>query len=140
MGEVEVAVRRIEWAKFSETTRMDSITFDVGASLTERGRNSDSLDIGFEISVETQPPLAKILLAGVAKISGESEEIQTLVTTNDQSSAPPVFMKIYEKIYPIMYLLSGSLSIPHPAPGLLKTTHLYSAKEIAQPVEMRRNP
>ena len=38
-------------------------------------------------------------------------------------------MKIYQRVYPTMYLLCGSLKIPYPAPGLLKLNQMASPEE-----------
>ncbi len=134
MVEIEVNVKRVECSKFSEETKGDAeVTFDVNASLAETDRNPGWLALKFDIGVETQPPVAKLSVGGSAILKGDAEEIQTLITAKEQDSVPPVFMKIYQKVYAIMYLLSGSLTIPHPAPGLLKTTRLYSSREELAP-------
>jgi hypothetical protein len=40
-----------------------------------------------------------------------------------------VFMNIYQKVYAILYLLSGSLKIPYPSPGLMKIVKMASPAE-----------
>ena len=128
MVEVEVLLKTVECSKFSEKSDESSeVTFDVNASLSETERNPGWLALKFDIRVETQPSLAKLSVAGSAIVRGSKDEIQSLMTPRDQNAVPPVFMKIYQNVYAILYLLAGSLSIPHPAPGLLKTTRLYSS-------------
>ncbi|MBI2127343.1 MAG: hypothetical protein HYU02_08565, partial [Thaumarchaeota archaeon] len=104
MVEVEVIVKRVNCASLSKSEKDSDVTFDVNASLAEIDRNEGSLALRFDIEVETQPPVAKLSLAGSATLRGESEEIQNLVTSKDGNSVPPVFMKIYQKVYATMYL------------------------------------
>jgi len=135
MVEVEVLLKTVECSKFSEKTDEGSeVTFDVNASLSETERNSGWLALKFDIGVDTQPSLAKLSVGGSAIVRGSDDEIQSLITPKDQDTVPPVFMKIYQKVYAVLYLLSGSLAIPHPAPGLLKTTKLYSSRDELAPV------
>ena len=138
MVEVEVLLKKVECSKFSENSDEGSeVTFDVNASLSETERNSGWLALKFDIGVETQPSLAKLSVGGSAIVRGSTDEIQSLITPKDQNAVPPVFMKIYQKVYAVLYLLSGSLTIPYPAPGLLKTTRLYSTpSELAPAIEV----
>lgn len=138
MADVEVSVRRLECVRFAERDEPE-VTFDVNGSLTETDRRPDSLMIEFSIDIETQPALAKINLAGSAVIRGAQNEVQDLLSSKDQGSVPPIFMKIYQKIYSVIYLLAGSVEIPQPAPNLLRTTKVYPSKEIS-PVAIEANP
>ena len=80
-------------------------------------------------------------VAGSAKITGEEAEIEALLKNPDQNTPPPVFMSIYQKVYAILYLLSGSLKIPYPSPGLMKVVRMASANEMgAQPKAEERPP
>ncbi|MBI2127245.1 MAG: hypothetical protein HYU02_08065 [Thaumarchaeota archaeon] len=139
MVEVEVRVAKIQCEKLLGMAEVGSeIAFDVNASLSETSRNPGLLTLDFDLAFETQPMVAKFFLAGSAMIRGKDEEIQDLITLENQDSAPDVFMKIYEKVYAILYLLSGTIAIPYPTPGLIKKTQIYSTKGAIQPFVIAR--
>jgi hypothetical protein len=75
-----------------------------------------------------------LTISGTASLKGDEQEIDALLASKEEDGSPPIFMKIYQKVYSIMYLMSGSLRIPYPSPGLLKGVHLASAKEMRQAV------
>ncbi|MBI2185039.1 MAG: hypothetical protein HYU39_08795 [Thaumarchaeota archaeon] len=130
MAEVEVTVSKVECSKLSEKNEEDSeVAFNINASLVEVERNPTGLSLKFDIGVETQPSVGKLSLTGSAVVRGEGEEVQALIAVKDSSSVPAVFMRIYQKLYPVLYLMCGTLKIPHPAPGLLKATYVGSMVE-----------
>ncbi|MBI4258499.1 MAG: hypothetical protein HY619_06055, partial [Thaumarchaeota archaeon] len=123
-------VSKVECSKLSEKNEENTeVAFNVNASLAESERNPQWLTVKFELNVETQPSVGKLSLAGSATIKGDGEEVQALITPKDSNSVPPVFMKIYHKLYPVIYLLCGTLKIPYPSPGLLKATYVGSPVE-----------
>ncbi len=141
MAEIDVMVKSVEGRRLAQESKEDSkVTYDVHASLSETERNPDSISIKFEIELETQPAVAKLSLTGSATVKGANEEIQALTTARDESDVPPIFMKIYQKVYATMYLLCGSLKIPYPAPGLLKSTQINTSREIPQPIQAEGKP
>jgi hypothetical protein len=132
MAEVEVLVRTIEAKRLSESSADDaSVNFDVGATLTESGREAGSLTLKFDIMITAQPPVAKINVGGSARISGEEHDIESMLTSKSPDSTPPIFMTIYQKVYAVLYLLSGSLKIPYPSPALMKVVKVNSPNEVA---------
>jgi hypothetical protein len=133
--EIEVLVKSVDGTKLAEDVTSDSaVAFMANADLVETERNPTGVTLKFVIELGTNPEVAKISVAGTADLKGDEQEIQALLAQNENDSAPPVFMKIYQKVYAILYLLSGSLDIPYPAPGLLKSVHLVSSKEMSQAV------
>lgn len=130
MVEVDVLVKNVEATRLDEKASEESaVTFDVTASLAESEHTPGQFTLKFTISISAQPPVAKMDVAGTARITGEEAEIQALLTPADQNSPPPVFMNIYQKVYAILYLLSGSLKIPYPSPGLMKIVKMASASD-----------
>ena len=131
MVEVEVLVKNVEANRLSEEARDDtSVTFDVAASLSEVDHQAGQFTLKYSIAITSQPPIARMDVAGTARITGEEKEIEDILRTPDQNTPPPVFMNIYQKVYAILYLLSGSLKIPYPSPGLMKVVKLASAAEV----------
>lgn len=134
MVEVDVLVKNVEATRLSEQARDEAnVTFDVNASLTETEHETGEFILKFNITINAQPPVARMDVSGTAKITGEESEIEALLTTADQNSPPPVFMNIYQKVYAILYLLSGSLKIPYPSPGLMKVVKMASPNEAKPP-------
>lgn len=141
MVEVEVLVKNVEATRLSEEPREDaSVTFDVGASLTETDHQPGQFTLKYNIVITSQPPIAKIEVGGTARIAGEEAAIAELLKTPDQNTPPPVFMSIYQKVYAILYLLSGSLKIPYPSPGLMKVVRVASPGEAANSAKEARPP
>jgi hypothetical protein len=132
MVEVEVLVKNVEANRLSDEARDDtSVTFDVSASLAEVDHQAGQFTLKYTIMISAQPPVARMDVAGTAKITGEEAEIQELLKSADGNNPPPVFMSIYQKVYAILYLLSGSLKIPYPSPGLMKVVKMASPGEVA---------
>jgi len=141
MAEVDIVVKSVEGRRLTQESKEDSkATFDVHVSLVETERNPDSMSIKFTMEMETRPAIAKLSIAGSATIRGSDEDIQALTIAKDESGVPPLFMKVYQKIYATMYLLCGSLKIPYPAPGLLKSTKVSTSREMPQPLQTEGNP
>lgn len=131
MVEVEVLVKNIEATRLSEEAREggSSVTFDVAASLAETDHQAGQFTLKYSIAITSQPAVARMDVGGTARITGEEKEIEGLLKTPDQNTPPPIFMSIYQKVYAILYLLSGSLKIPYPSPGLMKVVKLASPGE-----------
>lgn len=143
MPEFEILVKSVEGMRLTHESKEDSkVIFSLHASLSETERNPGSLALKFEIELNTQPAVAKISLTGTAIARGESEEILKLTTAKDGSDVPPILMQIYQKVYAIIYLLCGSLKIPYPEPGLLKTAQVRTDRdgEIPQPLQSEGKP
>ncbi len=135
MDEISISVKSIEGKKLSDETNQDSqVLFDVDVSMTEGERNAESTLLNFTMTLESEPPAAKLVMSGTARIKGKEEEIEAMLRSTDEKSVPPLFMRIYQKVYSIMYLLCGSLDIPYPSPGLLKLTHLESTAPITHQI------
>ena len=133
MAGIEVAIRSVEGSKLAEDVTADSsVSFNVAANLVESERNPEKLTLKFTIELNTEPDVAKMTIAGTAVLTGDDKEIDTLLTPKEGESVPPVFMKIYQRVYAVLYLVSGSLKIPYPSPGLLKWVRLVSTREMSQ--------
>ncbi len=132
MVEVEVLVKNVEAARLSEESRDESsVTFDVSASLAETDHQAGQFTLKYSITISAQPPIARMDVAGTAKITGDEKEIESLLRATEQNTVPPVFMTIYQKVYAIVYLLSGSLKIPYPSPGLMKVVKMATPSDAA---------
>ena len=135
MAGIEVSIKSVEGNKLAEDVTSDSsVNFNVTANLVESERNPDKLNLKFTIELNTDPEVAKMTISGTAVLTGEEKEIEALLTPKAGESVPPVFMRIYQKVYAVLYLVSGSLKIPYPSPGLLKGVRLVSTREMSEAV------
>jgi hypothetical protein len=132
---IEVTIKSVEGNKLAEDVTSDSsVNFNVAANLVESERNPDRLTLKFTIELNTEPEVAKMTVVGTAVLTGDDREIEALLTPKPGETVPPVFMRIYQKVYAVLYLVSGSLRIPYPSPGLLKGVRLMTGAELAEPV------
>jgi len=63
--------------------------------------------------------------------------VEKLVAGREPDGTSSLFMKIYQRVYPTMYLLCGSLRVPYPAPGLLRLNRTTTEEEIIRGAENR---
>ncbi|MDG6929472.1 MAG: hypothetical protein JRN29_05480 [Nitrososphaerota archaeon] len=137
MAEVSVAIKTVEGNRTSDQDVEGSqVTYDVNAVITEAERGYQKLSLKFNIKMGTQPPVATLTVSGTATLAGEDVEMDALLVPKEKDMPPPVFMMIYQKVYSVLYLLCGSMKIPYPSPGLLKTVEVSAVKEVsAAPVD-----
>lgn len=130
MASIDVTIKAVEGQKLAEDVTSDStVAFNASANIVEADRTPEKLTLKFTIDLTTNPEVAKMTVTGTATIQGDEKEMEILLGTNN-GDVPPVFMKIYQKVYAILYLVAGSLKIPYPSPGLLKGVHMASSKEM----------
>ena len=135
MVQVDVTVKGIEATKTAdEVSESTPVTFNVNSSINEADRGPGFMNLKFSMDVETQPSAARLFVSGTATLKGKEEEIDELIGAKEKDgTTPTLFMKIYQRVYPTMYLLCGSLKLPYPAPGLLRLSQMASA-EATEPV------
>jgi hypothetical protein len=135
MMESDILLTAIQANKLSEQAKVNAeASFEMNATLTEVKRSPDKIIIKFDMDLEPQPSIAKLSVTGFATLRGEAEEIEAHLDAQE-GKPPKVFMLIYQKIYPILYLLCCSLNIPAPGPKLLVTTQILGAQEMVQSVD-----
>jgi hypothetical protein len=133
MVEIDVTIKSVEGMRMAENAASDTeVTFNAVASISQHERNPGYVTLKFNIDLDSRPEVAKITVSGTATLRGEEGAVDALLEAKGEGSVPPVFMKIYEKVYAIFYLLSGSLKIPYPTPGLLRTVQVVSGREVAR--------
>jgi|SRR5580658_4110444 hypothetical protein len=132
MVELDVLVKNVEANRLSDEVKDEnSVTFDVAASISEVEHQAGQFTLKYTIAITSQPAIARMDVSGTARIMGDEAEIQELLKTPEGNTPPPVFMGIYQKVYAILYLLSGSLKIPYPSPGLMKMVKMGAPGEVA---------
>jgi len=137
---VEVKMKALEASRtVEEATANMEATFNVNSSISESDRTDGLLKLKFSVDLETSPPAAKLRVAGLATLTGREEEIEKLLAAREQDGTPTLFMKIYQRLYPTMYLLCGSMDIPYPSPGLLRLNRTTTEEELVRQAEGKLN-
>ncbi|MDG6898514.1 MAG: hypothetical protein JRN24_02120, partial [Nitrososphaerota archaeon] len=130
---VQVEIRALEAARATEEPAEDlDVVFNVNASISETDRGDGFVVLKYSVDLETNPAAARLRVSGTARVSGRDEEVEKLAAGKEKDGTPTLFMKIYQKVYPTMYLLCGCLKIPYPAPGLLRLNGTATEEELVQ--------
>src|SRR5438132_14398669 len=80
MVEVEVLVKNVEAMRLSDQPADEtSVTFDVAASLAETEHQAGQFRLKYTIAITSQPPVARMDVAGTARITGEVAEVEALL-------------------------------------------------------------
>ncbi|MGP8057806.1 MAG: hypothetical protein ACLP9K_09435 [Nitrososphaerales archaeon] len=123
MLEVNVLVERVDAARLSDKASENlSSSYSVNVSMSERDRNPQALVLSFTLELTDQPQLARLVVSGVATLTGTKDEIQGALSALDDKSPPQVLTTIYERVYGLLYLVAGSLRVSHPLPTILKAS------------------
>jgi len=123
MLEVNVLIERVDAARLSDKASENSPSnYSVNVSMSERDRNPQALILVFALELTDQPQLARLAVSGVATLTGTKDEIQAALEAPEDKTPPPVLTTLYERIYGLLYLVTGSLKVPHPLPTMLKAS------------------
>lgn len=141
MPEVVVQIKALEASRtVEEVAENMDVTFNVNSSISESDRSDGLLKLKFSMDLETSPSAARLHVAGTAALSGREEEVEKVLLTREPDGTPTLFMKIYQRVYPTMYLLCGSMKIPYPSPALLRLNRTTTEEELVRQAESKLNP
>ena len=128
--DVDVAVKRIETGRTAEgVTGKTEVEFNVNSSISESDRGPGFINLKFTIDMQTDPQAARLFVSGVATVKGREDDMDEFLAASEKDGTPAVFMKVYQKIYPTMFLLCGALDIPYPGPGLLRQNRVEAGAQ-----------
>ena len=128
LSEVITKIRNVEVKKMDDKDDHNTpVIFDFGANLEEADRSSEGVVLNFKMTMDTEPAIARFIVEGTAKISGEESEIEKLLSADPQTNVPFVFTRIYQTVYSVIFMLAGTVDIPYPSPALLKRPHVRTA-------------
>ncbi len=99
------------------------VVFSFSVNMEEADRKNESVKLNFQMSMGTEPAIAKFTIEGTATIVGESSEIEKALAANPQTNVPDVFTRIYQQVYSVVFMLAGTIDVPYPSPALLKKPH-----------------
>ena len=119
--EVEVTVEKIDCAGHVDRVKeISKSNYTLNVSLAERKRRPDGLTLSFTLDIVGAMDVASMSISGMARLTGSETEIAESLAVGEGKTTPPVVETIYEKIYGLVYLLAGTMKVPHPLPNLVK--------------------
>jgi hypothetical protein len=101
-------------------THNTQVVFNVGISIEEISRKSNAANLKFQMTVGTEPSVAKFLIGGTANVTGSPAQIEKLLSSDSESGIPRVLTPIFQQVYSILFMMASTLNVPHPSPALLK--------------------
>ena len=110
--------------------RADSNTpviFGLDVNIEELERKGDSVKVKFHIAMESDPAIVRFAIEGTATASGDSDTIEASLNPDSETNVPPIFTKIYQQAYAVIFLLAGTLNVPYPSPALLRSPRVQTA-------------
>lgn len=123
MLDVAVLLDTVDAVRLSDKMNENSQSnYSLNVSLSEKDRTAEALVLSFSLELTSQPQAAKFKVSGTATLKGTKEEIKEEITAPDEKKPPPILVTVYERVYSTLYVLAGSLKVPHPMPNLLKKT------------------
>ena len=121
MLDVSLILDTIDGVRLSDKMNENSQSnYSLNVSLSEKDRTAEALVLSFSLELTSQPQAARFKVSGSATLKGTKEEIKEEITAPDDKKPPPILVTIYERVYSTLYVLAGSLKVPHPMPNLLK--------------------
>lgn len=133
--EVVTKIRNVTAQKLDERCNHNTpVIFDFGANLEESERLTDEVTLNFQMTMETEPAIAKFIVEGSATVTGEESEIEKILSADPQTNVPFVFTRIYQTVYSVIFMLAGTIDVPYPSPALLKRPHVKAAYSSAAEV------
>ncbi len=93
------------------------VTFRINAKIEDEEKKPDHVRIKFELSITTDPKFATIELEGIAMVSGEN--MARLEKSDSTGNVPLIVLDLYQKLYPIIFLMTNAIGSPAPSPALL---------------------
>jgi len=131
-AEVNTRIRVISAQKMDERSNHNTpVVFNFGVNMEEADRKNESVTLNFQMTMGTEPAIAKFAIEGTATVSGEGSEIEKALAANPQTNVPEVFTRIYQQVYSVVFMLAGTIDVPYPSPALLKKPHV----RVAYPTE-----
>jgi len=119
--EVEVTVEKIDCAGHADRVKeISKSNYTLNVSLAERKRRPEGLTLSFTLEIIGASDVASMTISGMARLTGSESEIAESLAVGEGKTTPPVVETIYEKIYGLVYLLAGTMKVPHPLPNLVK--------------------
>jgi hypothetical protein len=127
-AQVLTKIRSVSSIKSDEkATPNTPVIFNFGVNMEEAERREDNVTLNFQMTMDTEPGIAKFIVDGSANVRGSSEEIEHMLSADPETNVPYVFTRIYQQVYAVIFMLAGTIEVPYPSPALLKRAHVRRA-------------
>ena len=131
--DLDVQLKRVETNRTAEgVDKNTEVEFNVNSSISESERGPGFVNLKYSINLETEPTAARLFVSGNAVIKGSEGDIDQLLAAHERDGTPIVFMKVYQRVYPTMYLMCAALNIPYPGPGLLRQNKMETQPQVVE--------
>ncbi len=87
--------------------------YDVEASIDEIENTETHSVFKYGFTILSNPKNVRLSIDGVTKISGDSKEIDDILS-KDENNVPKILSSIYQELFPTFFLLSKSLNVSCP--------------------------
>ena len=82
--------------------------------LEEESSNEQKTVLKYSLDLTSNPKNSVINISGNTTLSGEQSEIEEFLKQEDEKT-PEVVSLIYQELFPLMYIISKNMKIPHHA-------------------------
>src|SRR5579875_863316 len=128
--EIKTDIRSVSAQKKEGTANRNSeVVFSFNVNMEEAERKSESIVLNFQMTMDTDPSIAKFNVEGSTTLSGDLSEIDKMLSPEPQTGVPYIFTRIYRQVYSVLFLLANTIDIPTPSPALLKRA------DVVQPLQ-----
>ena len=96
-----------------QSSSITPANFQVSAKLDEETRKDGLLSLSFVISLNDAKGLVTYEFRGACKVTGTNSEFAAIMGT-ERNRVPPILDAIYQRLYPVIFLMSGVTIAPYP--------------------------
>lgn len=128
MSHIETRITSVAAERTDERADANTpVIFGLDVNIEELERKNDSVKVKFHISMESDPSIVRFAIEGTATAQGDSSALDSSLNPDPETNVPPVFTKIYQQAYAVIFLLAGTLNVPYPSPALLRSPRVQTA-------------
>ncbi len=125
----EIEVSNLMFNKTSDEQK-NFKKYDINVELEEESSDDQKTVLKYSFDLTSNPKNSVINISGNTTLNGEKSEIEELLKQEDEKT-PEVVSLIYQKLFPLMYIITKDMKIPSPA-------HTISQNNIKKPEEQEQ--
>ena len=115
-----------------QTANMAPSNFQVSANIEEETRRDSQLSLSFVVTLNDSKGLVTYEFRGKCRIHGSSAEFSSLLEA-EKNKVPKILDIIYQRLYPMVFMMSGSTSAPYPQSVTLGSQMMAPANQVVTP-------
>jgi hypothetical protein len=126
-AKINILIKAITAQKLDDkANHYTPVVFNFGVNMEESERKTDLAKIAFQMTMNTEPGIARFAIEGTAVITGEPGQIEKMLSADRETQVPEIFTRIYQQAYSVVFMLAGTIDVPYPSPALLKKPHVQA--------------